>query len=110
VRDALDELGDLWSQRRNGTSAVRGDPDGATNTVWQELPRQVADGDAALAFGPSFLAGQAALLPHPEVLDVFPYPRVGGGDPPVVVGGDVAIVPPPAVGRPEPGRSSSSPS
>ncbi len=92
---ALDELGSLWSEQEGGRSFLLGGFAGASRTTWRELPRQVADDRAALAFGPSFLAGRVALLPDdgPDVVRYFPYPAVNGNDPPVVVGGDVAVVP-----------------
>jgi alpha-glucoside transport system substrate-binding protein len=93
VRQALSDLAALWSERRGPASALRGGPGGAAHTIWQQLPRQVADGEAALAFGPSFLAGQVGGLDNGDDLTYFGYPAVSGNPPPVVVGGDVAVIP-----------------
>lgn len=93
VRHALNELAALWSGRSGPTSALLGGSDGAADTIWRELIRQVADREAAIAFGPSFLSVRLAGLADRDAVRYFPYPPVSGNPPPVIVGGDAAVVP-----------------
>lgn len=85
----LTAMAELW--RTPGVFA--GGPEGARDRSWQELPRQLYDGEAVLAFGPSFLAGPIGDdLPANFRLQPVNFPELAQGHP-LVVGGDFAVVP-----------------
>ncbi|HEY8527547.1 MAG TPA: extracellular solute-binding protein [Acidimicrobiales bacterium] len=91
IRRALTDMAELW--RTSGVLA--GGPEGAAATRWYHLPRQVFEGRAALAFGPSFVAGAAEELPPSHRLWVAAFPELAEGRP-LIVGGDFAVVPDPS--------------
>lgn len=99
VRDAwsqaLTQMAELWE----GGDFFAGGGQGALETHWTDLADQLYAGDAAVMFGPSFLAerveegqeGNLRLYP-------FHFPELAEGRP-IVVGGDIAVIPE------QPGRS-----
>lgn len=88
IRQALTDMAQLW--RASGVLA--GGPEGAAATSWSDLPRQISEGDAALGFGPSFVAGAGDELPRNHRLWVAGFPALPEGNP-LIVGGDFAVVP-----------------
>ncbi len=86
---ALNEMADAWGDPRVLADGAAG----AEASSWSDLPRQVYDRRAALAFGPSFLAGPVDDLPHGlNVMWPVSFPSLDHGAP-LVVGGDFAVVP-----------------
>jgi alpha-glucoside transport system substrate-binding protein len=88
IRQALRQMAELWRT----PSALAGSAEGALGTSWTDLPHLLAEGRAALAFGPSFVAGEADELAPNHDLWVAGFPRLSEGNP-LIVGGDFAVVP-----------------
>jgi alpha-glucoside transport system substrate-binding protein len=89
LEGALRDVATVWDDPR----VFAGGPDGADQSSWRDLPRQVDDGQAALAFGPSFLAGPVdGLADGWNEMWPVTFPELAHGTP-LVVGGDFAVVP-----------------
>jgi alpha-glucoside transport system substrate-binding protein len=99
LTDALTALAELW----NTPGLFAGGPERIQQTSLEEVAPQLDDGEAAVMFAPSFLAGPIEELPGDVRLYPFGFPaltgsRSGEGVRPLVVGGDVAMVPAPSEG------------
>lgn len=91
LAEAFDEMADLWETP--GLFLAGPEGEGVRGTTWQELASQLYRGDAAVMFGPSFLAGRVDAGQRKRTrLHPFGFPTLPDGRP-LVVGGDVAVVP-----------------
>lgn len=90
VRAALAHLAELW--RIPG--AFRGGGQRALLTQWQDSVSQVLSGRAVMVFGADFYAGTASRFrkEEEEPLETFRFPALAGGQRPMVLGGDAAVV------------------
>jgi ABC-type glycerol-3-phosphate transport system substrate-binding protein len=90
VRSALEQMVELWTVDDIFAEDIM-------STGLADLDDRLRDGEAAVVFSPSFLAGQENLYRDGSV-DVFGFPSVSGRRP-RVVGGDIAVVPTQPSGR-----------
>lgn len=89
VTRALSDMADVWNIP--GVFGPGG-PEQVRETRRDDLIRRVAEDEAALAFGPSFIAGAVEDLPEADRPRPFGFPAVEGVRP-LVVGGTIAMVP-----------------